>query len=264
MQWSSLAPARRRLFAVIIAVVIVAAVAIAALSWRDSRQDAVVPVSQTEPGPVLLVPGYGGSTSALEELASVLEAQGRQTVIVPAVGDGTGDLHEQAEALDATARDVLQRTGAPSVDVVGYSAGGVITRLWVKNYGGGSLVRRVVTLGSPHHGTDAARFAAALAPNECPEACQQLRDDSDFVNELNAGDESPDGPVWVSLWSTSDELVVPPEQSALDGGINASVQSLCGDIPIAHGDLPRTASVQNLTVASLTPRTLTELTTSDC
>jgi hypothetical protein len=122
----------------------------------------------------------------------------------------------------------------------------------------------VVTLGSPHHGTDAARFAAAFAPSECPAACQQLRSDSDLLNELNAGDESPDGPVWVSLWSTSDELVIPPEQSALDGGINTSVQSLCGDAPIGHGDLPRTASVQNLTLAALTSQTLGELTSSDC
>lgn len=264
MHWSAMAPARRRLFVALLVFGAVAVVLVALLWLRDSRQDTVVPVSQTVAGPVLLVPGYGGSTSALDELAAALEARGKQTVTVPVVGDGTGDLRAQAEALDAAAREAMQRTGAPSVDVVGYSAGGVIARLWVKDFGGGNLARRVVTLGSPHHGTEAARFAAAFAPSECPEACQQLRTDSDLLNELNADDESPPGPVWVSLWSNSDELVVPVDGSAIDGAINASVQSLCGNGPLAHGDIPRAASVQNLAMAALTERTLTELTSADC
>jgi triacylglycerol esterase/lipase EstA (alpha/beta hydrolase family) len=264
MLWSSMAPARRRLFLTLLATGVVTVVLVAFLWLLDNGQDEVVPVSQSQAGPVLLVPGYGGSTSALDDLAAALEARGKQAVIVPVVGDGTGDLREQAEALDAAARETMQRTGAPSVDVVGYSAGGVIARMWVKDFGGGNLARRVVTLGSPHHGTAAARFAAAFAPSECPEACQQLRTDSDLINELNAGDETPAGPVWVSLWSNTDELVVPVEGSAIDGAINAAIQSLCGDAAIAHGDIPRTASVQSLTLAALTEGSLTELTSDDC
>jgi triacylglycerol lipase len=263
MQWLSLAPARRRLFvAVIVLVVVLAAVTV--LWLRDGRQNGVVPVSQIAAGPVLLVSGYGGSTSALEELAAALEAQGKQAVIVPAVGDGTGDLREQAEALDQAARDVMQRTGAPSVDVVAYSAGGVVTRIWVKDLGGGSLVRRVVTLGSPHHGADVARLAVVFAPSECPEACQQLATNSELLRDLNAGDESPAGPMWVSLWSSTDELVVPVEGSSLDGAINASVQSLCGNQAIAHGEIPLSAHIQNLTLAALTERPLIAVTAADC
>ena len=53
----------------------------------------------------------------------------------------------------------MDRTGTDSVDVVGYSAGGVIARLFVRDDGGDSVVRRVLTLGSPHHGTDVAALA---------------------------------------------------------------------------------------------------------
>ena len=103
------------------------------------------------------------------------------------------------------------RTGAPSVDVVGYSAGGVVVRLWVAELGGGNVARRAVTLASPHHGTDLASLGADLAPDSCPEACLQLAEDSDLLRELNAGDETPPGPAWVAIWTEDDRIVVPPD-----------------------------------------------------
>ncbi|MEO8328520.1 MAG: lipase, partial [Candidatus Nanopelagicales bacterium] len=178
--------------------------------------------------------------------------------------DGTGDLEVQARVLDSAVDAALNRTRAPSVDIVGYSAGGVIARLWVADLGGASLSRRVVTIGSPHHGTDIAGFAANLAPSSCPTACQQLAEDSDLLEELNAEDETPDGPKWVSMWTTTDELVVPPESAALDGAVNFSVQSVCGDAAIAHGDLPRTPSVIALTIKELGRALPSTPAASDC
>ncbi len=247
---SSLSPQRRRFVMAIVAMATVVIVALVAVVLR-SRSDPVTPVPQSTPGPVLLVPGYGGSTSALDVLASSLSDAGRDVTIVSLAGDGTGDLREQVELLDDAAREAVARTGAPSVDVVGFSAGGVIAREWVANAGGGSIARRVVTLGSPQHGTDVAVLAAAVTPNSCPTACEQLKPDSDLLRSLNAGDETPPGPVWVSMWSTSDQLVVPPESASLDGGVNFSVQSVCGPAEIEHGDLPRTPSVIALTMFAL-------------
>lgn len=247
---SSLSPQRRR-FVVALTGIVAAALVVTVTAIVRSRPEPVVPVSQSTPGPVLLVPGYGGSTDALEVLASALRDAGRDATVVTLAGDGTGDLREQAKVLDDAVQTTLSTTGATSVDVVGFSAGGVITREWVANFGGGSIARRVVTLGSPQHGTDVASLAAAVTPNSCPTACQQLKPDSDLLRSLNAGDETPDGPVWVSMWSTSDQLVVPPESAALEGGVNFSVQSVCGPAEIEHGNLPRTQSVIALTLFAL-------------
>ena len=185
-----LAPARRR-FLLGIAVVVALGVLVAVLAVVLHRKDPPVePVAQDRLGPVLLVPGYGGSTAALEVLAAALQDEGRRTRIVRSPGDPRGDLREHAEALAEAAQRAVD-DGAPSVDVVGFSAGGVVVRYWIADLGGGSLARRAVTLASPHHGTDLAGVAAGLAPDACPEACRQLAPDSDLLRDLNAGRRDP-------------------------------------------------------------------------
>ncbi|MET1058418.1 MAG: hypothetical protein ABWX84_02400 [Nocardioides sp.] len=237
-----LAPARRR-FLVGVAVVVATGVVVAVLATVLRRDDPPVqPVAQDEPGPVLLVPGYGGGTAALEVLAAALEDEGRRTRIVRSPGDPRGDLREHAEALAEAAQRAVDE-GAPSVDVIGYSAGGVVVRYWIAELGGGSLARRAVTLASPHHGTDLAGLAAGLAPNACPRACRQLAPDSDLLRELNAGDETPDGPRWVAIWTTDDETVVPATSGALEGAVDFSVQSVCPGLTVTHADVPRSPAV---------------------
>jgi triacylglycerol lipase len=258
-----LAPARRRfvLAAIVLAVAGLVAVVIAV---RSSRDPAAAPVLQKQPGPVLLVPGYGGSEVALRQLAAMLSAQGRGATVVHLAGDGTGDLREQVPVLDSAVRAALRRSGASSVDIVGYSAGGVVARLWVTD-GGASLVRRVVMLGTPNHGTDLAGLASSVAPDFCPTACQQLAPDSDLIRHLNAGDETPSGPTWVSIWSEDDRVVFPPDSAALDGAVDVDVQSVCGGVgDLSHGDLPTDRTVFHLVLDLLGPGAPSTPTAATC
>ena len=246
----SLSPARRRLVLgmAVLALVVAVAIAVAVVVRRDPPVD---PVAQDEPGPVLLVPGYGGSTSSLEALAQALVTEGRDARIVRPTGSGTQDLRQQAEHLRDVVDETLAETGAPSVDLVGYSAGGVVVRIYVADLGGGSHVRRAVTLAAPHHGTDLASLAGSLGSTACPTACQQLDPDSDLLRRLNAGDESPPGPVWVALWTEDDKTVVPPDSGSLDGALNISLQSVCPGVHAGHADVPR-----NLVVVSIVEEAL--------
>ncbi len=261
---AGLAPARRRLVLGLLAVVVVAVLAVVAavLVPRLTRAQ-TPPVSQAEPGPVLLVPGYGGSTRSLQTLADALTDIGRDATVVPVPGDGTGDLQESADVLATAVDDALARTGADSVDIVGYSAGGVIARIWAAD-GGAEQARRIVTLGSPHHGTTVADLAASLAPDQCPEGCQQLRTDSQVLRQLNAGDETPAGPTWVSVWTEVDATVTPPDSASLDGGLDLTVQSVCADSTVQHSDLPSDPLVQGIVIAELASGQPVELGPSDC
>lgn len=261
---SSLSPARRRLVmlvlgAAVVAVLVVAAVLIVGRLGRTKT----VAAPQTQAGPVLLVPGYGGSTTGLSKLAAVLQSHGRTTEVVSLPGGGTGDLRVQAKTLAAAAKAILARTGARSVDVVGYSAGGVTTRLWLRDDGGAGLARRVITLGSPQHGTDLAAAGASL-PGVCPVACQQLDPDSSLLQDLNAGDETPFGPQYVSVWTTADRVVVPPASASLSGAIDFSIQSVCASSTVSHSDLPTDKVVTAIVVAELGGSSMTRLTSADC
>lgn len=255
---SSLSPQRRRLAVAIGAAVIAALVALAAFAAvRLLGSDAGgVPagkadVAQSRPGPVLLVPGYGGDPSSLRPLQAALEATGRAVTIVQLPGDAQGDLTEQARVLGAAADVALAGTDAGSIDVIGYSAGGVVARIWARDLGGAAAARRIVTLGSPHHGTALASLAQGNLPQLCPVACQQLAQGSAVLQQLNAGDETPPGPQWVSIWTTQDDVVLPADSAVLNGALNIQVQQVCADDAVRHGTLPSDPLVIGLTLLQL-------------
>jgi triacylglycerol esterase/lipase EstA (alpha/beta hydrolase family) len=246
------------LAAVVVAVGVAAAVVVPRLT-----ADPPSAVPQDRLGPVLLVPGYGGATGGLEDLAGRLTATGRDATVVPLPGNGTGGLRASADALGTAVRAVLARTGAASVDLVGYSAGGVVARLWVAD-GGAAQVRRVVTLGSPHHGTELADLAGSVVPGECPAGCQDLATDSTLLRRLNAGDETPAGPTWVSFWTTQDQTVRPPDSARLDGALNVPVQSVCPGARVGHGELPSDPLVEQMVLTELRAGAPVPLGRADC
>ena len=238
-------PSRRLLFQVITLVSAVLAAFLVVGHLTSSTPQRRQGVAQDLPGRVLLVPGYGGSTTGLEVLAAKLTAVGRQVAVIGLPGDGTGDLRDSARVLDAAT------VGATSVDVVGYSAGGVTVRYWAKRLGGAKLARRIVTLGSPHHGTSLAALGTVFASGSCPVACMQLVPESPLLKDLNNGDETPDGPMWLSLWTSQDETVTPPTSARLDGATDVALQDICPGITVSHSDLPSNALVDGIVLQAL-------------
>lgn len=247
---------RRRLLLVALAVVAAAGVLAGVLAALPAPGTARGPVAQDRPGPVLLVPGYGGSRAALEPLAAALRAQGRQATVLPLDGDGTGDLLAQAGALDR-AVTAAERAGAPSVDLVGYSAGGVVAGLWVARHDGADRARRVVTVGSPLHGTDVAASAAALTPDACPDACRQLAPGSALLAELDRAGVGRAVP-WLSVWTGRDTTVTPPTSANLAGAVNVELQDVCPGAGAGHGDLPGDEAVAGLVNRALGTAPITE------
>jgi triacylglycerol esterase/lipase EstA (alpha/beta hydrolase family) len=260
----SLSPRRRAtLIALVAAVALAAGVVVAVVVARGSGGTASARARQDQPGPVLLVPGYGGLLSSLDDLTARLRAAGRDAEAVPMPGDGTGDLTEQARVLN-TAVQARLAAGAPSVDLVGYSAGGVVVRLWAKRYDGAAHARRIVTLGSPHHGAGVASLAQAFVPGLCPVACQQLAPGSALLRQLNAGDETPAGPQWLSVWTSQDETVTPPDSAVLAGAVDVRLQSVCADEVVQHSQLPRDPLVLGLVAAAVGTRPITAPAPGQC
>jgi triacylglycerol lipase len=218
--------------------------------------------AQGRPGPVVLVPGYGGSTTSLNSLADRIRASGRAATVIQLPGGGTGSLLADAALLNSVV-DTYLRQGAPSVDVVGYSAGGVVALIWARHDDGAASARRIVTLGSPFHGTRVAAAAEALAPGACPAACQQLVPGSPLLEGL--GVTNPAGlPRWLSLWTTDDQVVTPPDSAQLAGAIDVGVQSVCPAARISHSELPTSPVVVAMVLQALGRGPLARPSTADC
>jgi triacylglycerol esterase/lipase EstA (alpha/beta hydrolase family) len=263
---SSLAPARRRLVIGLGAAVLVGVLVLALVAVLGSRsQSTGIAVPQDVPGPVLLVPGYGGSTSGLTVLAGRLRSLGKDAEVVSLPGNAQGDLAAQARVLATAAKAAISRSGAASVDVVAYSAGGVVARLWLSQDGGAALARRVVTLGSPQHGTALASLGALFA-GQCPTACQQLDPASGLLAKLNSGSgpEVPARPVFISLWTSHDEVVIPPESAVLSGALNIKIQSVCPASAVTHSGLPSDPLVAAMVAAELQASAPIPLSAGDC
>jgi triacylglycerol esterase/lipase EstA (alpha/beta hydrolase family) len=257
-----MSPRRRALFLTLAVVVAAVAALVAVRLTAGNPQPG--PVDLARPGTVVLVPGYGGSQDALNVLAARLRAAGRATAVVTLPDNGNGDLANQAAALDATVRDQLSK-GAPSVDLIGYSAGGVVVRLWIARYDTARAARRVVTLGSPLHGASIAGVGAAVVPGFCPTACQQLAPGSSLLTRLDA-QPLPTGLPWLSLWTDNDQTVTPPTSARLAGAVNVELQGVCPDETVQHGQLPTDPLVTGLVLQALdAPQPLRTIPTpADC
>jgi pimeloyl-ACP methyl ester carboxylesterase len=262
-RFGRLAP-RRRMFVMALGLVAVsgaATIGVTAFSGSVSTDSPAGYPAQNRPGPVLLVPGYGGSTTALEMLASQIRATGRTARVVRLPGNGTGSLIRDAAVLNSAVASVLTG-GAPSVDVIGYSAGGVVTLLWARDDGGAHKARRVITLGSPFHGAAIAATAVGVLPDACPLACQQLVPGSSLLAGLAAG--APDRLPWLSLWTTDDETVTPPDSARLPGAIDVPIQSVCPQERISHSQLPVNPAVTALVLRAIGPGLLRHPVPADC
>lgn len=245
-----------------IAVIVLAGAALIGVRLAANGDPTTGTPSQARPGTVLLVPGYGGNASSLNVLAGKLRAHGRTATVVALPGDGTGDLLAQVKALDDAVNAALA-AGAPSVDIVGYSAGGVVTRLWVARDGGEHRARRIVTLGSPLHGTQLAAAGNSLVPGACPLACQQLVPNSQLLRSVD-NQPLPASLPWLSLWTQDDQTVTPPDSARLSGAVNVPLQQICPAIQVSHSQLPSSNLVDGIVLAALDGPTMSTPTAAQC
>src|SRR5579871_3959416 len=176
--WTGLSP-RRRILLGGLALVVAAVAVVVGVRVSAGQPEPVA----GRPGAVLLVPGYGGSTTSLDGLAARIRSTGRTATVVPLAGDGTGDLTVQARVLNGYVNSALAAGSGP-VTVIGYSAGGVVAWLWDVDYDGPAKARRIITLGSPLHGADLAAVGAADVPGACPAACEELVPGSSMLSRL--------------------------------------------------------------------------------
>jgi hypothetical protein len=68
----------------------------------------------------------------------------------------------------------------------------------------------------------------------------------------------------VSIWTSQDTTVTPPDSARLNGALNIPVQSVCAQARVGHGDLPRDPLVQAMVITELGAGSPPRLGPQDC
>ncbi|GAA1882916.1 esterase/lipase family protein [Streptantibioticus ferralitis] len=159
--------------------------------------------------PVLLLHGFVDNRSVFALLARNLRRNGWRCVQSLNYSLLTCDVRDAAALLGQHVERACEQSGHQRVDIVGHSLGGLIARYYVQRLGGDARVRTLITLGTPHSGTRAIRFA-----NPHP-LIRQMRPNSELLRELGKpaiGCTTH----FVAFWSDLDEFMVPAETARLD------------------------------------------------
>ncbi|MEV1287614.1 alpha/beta fold hydrolase [Micromonospora sp. NPDC049679] len=168
--------------------------------------------------PVIFVHGFGGSASNWTTAKSVFRSAGYSDSELFTYDYNSSQSNETSAAgLAAFVNQVRSRTGAARVDLVNHSMGGLVTRWYVKQLGGQSVVGHWASLAGANHGTTSAG-ACILLPS-----CIEMYPGSVFLSRLNAGDETPGSTRYRTWYSPCDGVILPYTSTTVSGATNTYV-----------------------------------------
>ncbi|OEZ64853.1 extracellular esterase EstB precursor [Janthinobacterium sp. HH103] len=165
--------------------------------------------------PVLLVHGYVCNRGYWAQLSRQLARAGiaHDGVDLEPIGADIEDFVPQVEqAIEA----LCAHTGSDRVIIVAHSMGGLVARAWLRRYGA-ARVARILTIGTPHHGTALANLAAGT------NARQMSRIDdapSGWLAQLAASETPALRALITSMYSHHDNIVAPQASAQLPGARN--------------------------------------------
>lgn len=171
--------------------------------------------------PALLVPGFALNRSSMWAVARHLRRCGWDWVHIINNEPREATVEQYARELATEVAALRQASGADRVDLVCHSMGGVVAGLYINQMRGHESVRRLVTLGTPWHGTRVAYFGLR----------RQTRDLTPDAAALPRA-RPPRAPL-TSIWSTHDEIVWPARSSVVDGAEHVNLTH------VGHLDLTR-------------------------
>jgi len=161
--------------------------------------------------PVLLIHGYACNSGYWLPMSKLLGAS--------RISHYGIDLEPPAASIDdfvpqvaAAVERLCAQTGSAQVIILGHSMGGLVARAYLRRFGH-ARIARVVTLGTPHHGTALAHFGPGSN-------AAQMRRNSEWLGALAASEANLQRTLFSSIYSVHDNIVAPQDSSELPGARN--------------------------------------------
>lgn len=159
---------------------------------------------------------------------------------------GTQKIADSAKELSAFIDQVLAKTGALRVSIVGHSQGGMMPRQVIKSEGGATKIDDLIAIAPSNHGSPPGNLSKyASQYGDSPAAADQDAG-SDFLTQLNAGDETPQPDAstglrisYTDIATKNDEIVTPSPTSQFLAGspdevTNVLLQDKCAADSFEH------------------------------
>lgn len=203
----------------------------------------VMPAGTARGLPVLLLHGYGCNSGYWRPMSALLARAGishygiDMEPLGAAIDDYVPQVHAAVEQLCA-------RSGSAQVVVLAHSMGGLVARAYLRRHGAGRIAR-VVTLGTPHHGTRLADLG--LGRNAA-----QMRLDSGWLRDLAAAEANLQRALFCSIYSVHDNIVAPQDSSVLPGARNL-VFSAVGHVALGHAPEIMACALAEIEAATACP-----------
>ncbi|WP_306393884.1 esterase/lipase family protein [Telluria beijingensis] len=200
-------------------------------SWLMPRAQARTRIhSDSAHPPVLLLHGYGCNSGYWASLAPMLDAA-RISHATLDLEPLTGDIDDYAARIEEAAARLCAQAGARQLIVVAHSMGGLAARAWMRVHGA-DRVARLVTLGTPHHGTCLAAFGLGINAGQMrrmgvagPECA--------WLTALAGAEPAAVRARITSIYSHHDNIIAPQTSSELPGARNIAFGGV-GHVALGH------------------------------
>ncbi|AWB82252.1 hypothetical protein C3B44_07700 [Corynebacterium yudongzhengii] len=148
-------------------------------------------------------------------------------------------INKYTPSLNAYIDDVLRQTGAPKVNLVTFSQGGLISAVWQRQGNNASKVDKVVNISGLVHGSPAAQLANQLLPGGCLGigTCQDLDPNSDVIHFITNPTEALPGIEYLNIDSRADIVAGPYTNNLMfgDGDYqNVLIEDMCPFQQVDH------------------------------
>ena len=186
--------------------------------------------------PIILLHGVLCNAGVWVRMCRALTRRGVSGLYSLSYGPPLASIDDFADQLAQKIDRVRAETGAATVMIVAHSMGGLVVRAYIRRHGSGKLAR-VLTIGSPHHGSMHAWLMLGTSLG-------QLRPGNAWLASLNR--EPLDAALrFVSLWSWHDSMVAPQTSAELPGAVDVAM------IGIGHNALLGEPEVFDRTFAEI-------------
>lgn len=186
------------------------------LPWAKARpavrfatvSPSALPLRSSAPIAVVLVHGYLCNHRVWDAMADRLRGAGHPVLAVDLEPVFTS-IDQYAPLIEQAVAELCRQTGAEKVALIGHSMGGLAIRAWMRAHGT-DRVARVITLGTPHAGTQ-------IAPHTPTTNGQQMCWHSSWLQELAASETASTRSLMRIALTPQDNIVYPQREQVLSG-----------------------------------------------